>query len=139
MKKLLLLWLLCTASTTYAQTDKEQILQVLVMQMKAWNSGSIEQYMTGYWHSDSLVFVGKSGPTYGYDATLQRYKQSYNNTDKMGQLHFDILQVRQLSAEYYYVLGKWALARNAGDVSGSFTLLFRKIKGQWRIVADHSS
>ena len=139
MKKLLLLWLRCTAATTYAQTDKEQILQVLDMQMKAWNSGSIEQYMTGYWHSDSLVFVGKSGPTYGYDATLQRYKQSYNNTDKMGQLHFDILQVRQLSAEYYYVLGKWALARNAGDVSGSFTLLFRKIKGQWRIVADHSS
>lgn len=139
MKKLLLLWLLCAAATTYAQTDKEQILQVLDMQMKAWNSGSIEQYMTGYWHSDSLVFVGKSGPTYGYDATLQRYKQSYNNTDKMGQLHFDILQVRQLSAEYYYVLGKWALARNAGDVSGSFTLLFRKIKGQWRIVADHSS
>jgi ketosteroid isomerase-like protein len=139
MKKLLLLWLLCTAATTYAQTDKEQILQVLDIQMKSWNSGSIEQYMTGYWHSDSLVFVGKSGPTYGYDATLQRYKQSYNNTDKMGQLHFDILQVRQLSAEYYYVLGKWALARNAGDVSGSFTLLFRKIKGQWRIVADHSS
>lgn len=139
MKKILLLWLLCTAATTYAQTDKEQILQVLDMQMKAWNSGSIEQYMTGYWHSDSLLFVGKSGPTYGYDATLQRYKQSYNNTDKMGQLHFDILQVRQLSAEYYYVLGKWALARNAGDVSGSFTLLFRKIKGQWRIVADHSS
>lgn len=139
MKKLLLLWLLCAAATTYAQTDKEQILQVLDMQMKAWNSGSIEQYMTGYWHSDSLVFVGKSGPTYGYDATLQRYKQSYNNTDKMGQLHFDILQVKQLSAEYYYVLGKWALARNAGDVSGSFTLLFRKIKGQWRIVADHSS
>ena len=139
MKKILLLWLLCTAATTYAQTDKEQILQVLDMQMKAWNSGSIEQYMTGYWHSDSLVFVGKSGPTYGYDATLQRYKQSYNNTDKMGQLHFDILQVRQLSAEYYYVLGKWALARNAGDVSGSFTLLFRKIEGQWRIVADHSS
>lgn len=139
MKKILLLWLLCTAATTYAQTDKEQILQVLDMQMKAWNSGSIEQYMTGYWHSDSLVFVGKSGPTYGYDATLQRYKQSYNNTDKMGQLHFDILQVSQLSAEYYYVLGKWALARNAGDVSGSFTLLFRKIKGQWRIVADHSS
>lgn len=139
MKKILLLWLLCAAATTYAQTDKEQILQVLDMQMKAWNSGSIEQYMTGYWHSDSLVFVGKSGPTYGYDTTLQRYKQSYNNTDKMGQLHFDILQVRQLSAEYYYVLGKWALARNAGDVSGSFTLLFRKIKGEWKVVADHSS
>ncbi len=139
MKRILLLWLLCTATTTYAQTDKEQILQVLDMQMKAWNSGSIEQYMTGYWNNDSLVFVGKSGPTYGYNKTLQNYKRSYSDTAKMGQLHFDILQVRQLSADYYFVLGKWALARTAGDVSGSFTLLFRKINGKWCIVADHSS
>ncbi len=139
MKRILLLWLLCTATTTYAQTDKEQILQVLDMQMKAWNSGSIEQYMTGYWNNDSLVFVGKSGPTYGYNKTLQNYKRSYSDAAKMGQLHFDILQVRQLSADYYFVLGKWALARTAGDVSGSFTLLFRKIKGKWCIVADHSS
>lgn len=139
MKRILLLWLLCTAATTYAQTDKEQILQVLDMQMKAWNSGSIEQYMTGYWNNDSLVFVGKSGPTYGYNKTLQNYKRSYSDAAKMGQLHFDILQVRQLSADYYFVLGKWALARTAGDVSGSFTLLFRKINGKWCIVADHSS
>lgn len=139
MKRILLLWLLCTAATTYAQTDKEQILQVLDMQMKAWNSGSIEQYMTGYWNNDSLVFVGKSGLTYGYNKTLQNYKRSYSDAAKMGQLHFDILQVRQLSADYYFVLGKWALARTAGDVSGSFTLLFRKIKGKWCIVADHSS
>lgn len=139
MKRILLLWLLCTAATTYAQTDKEQILQVLDMQMKAWNSGSIEQYMTGYWNNDSLLFVGKSGPTYGYNKTLQNYKRSYSDAAKMGQLHFDILQVRQLSADYYFVLGKWALARTAGDVSGSFTLLFRKIKGKWCIVADHSS
>lgn len=139
MKRILLLWLLCTAATTYAQTDKEQILQVLDMQMKAWNSGSIEQYMTGYWNNDSLVFVGKSGPTYGYNKTLQNYKRSYSDAAKMGHLHFDILQVRQLSADYYFVLGKWALARTAGDVSGSFTLLFRKINGKWCIVADHSS
>jgi len=27
----------------------------------------------------------------------------------------------------------------AGDVGGHYTLLFRKIKGEWVIVADHSS
>jgi ketosteroid isomerase-like protein len=95
--------------------------------------------MQGYWNNDSLVFVGKNGPTYGYTATLERYKKSYSDAAKMGQLHFDILQVKQLSADYYFVLGKWALTRTAGDVSGSFTLLFRKIKGEWKIVADHSS
>jgi len=36
-------------------------------------------------------------------------------------------------------VGKWALKRSAGDVSGSYTLLIRKIKGEWVIVCDHSS
>jgi ketosteroid isomerase-like protein len=37
------------------------------------------------------------------------------------------------------VIGKWHLKREAGDLSGHFTLLWKKIKGQWLIVADHSS
>lgn len=130
--------MLC-ATTAFAKTDREQILHVLDVQRAAWNSGSIDEYMQGYWNNDSLVFVGKNGPTYGYTATLERYKKSYSDAAKMGQLHFDILQVKQLSADYYFVLGKWALTRTAGDLSGSFTLLFRKIKGEWKIVADHSS
>lgn len=139
MKRILLLWLLCAATTTCAQTDKEQILQVLDMQMKAWNSGSIEQYMTGYWNNDSLVFVGKNGPTYGYNQTLQNYKRSYSDTAKMGKLYFDILQVKPLNKDHYFVLGKWALKRSVGDLSGHFTLLFRKVNSRWLIVADHSS
>jgi len=45
----------------------------------------------------------------------------------------------RLSAEYYFIVGKWALERKAGDVDGSFTLLLRKIKGTWVIICDHSS
>jgi ketosteroid isomerase-like protein len=139
MIRILLIALLLYPCTVIAQTDDARIRAVLDKQMKAWNEGSIEQYMQGYWNSDSLVFVGKSGPTYGYKETLERYKRSYTDTAKMGKLSFEILQVRQLSREYYFVLGKWALKRTIGDVGGSFTLLFRKIKGEWRIVADHSS
>ncbi len=125
--------------TLYAQTDEAAIRHVLEKQATAWNKSSIEAYMHGYWNSDSLLFVGKGGPTYGYTQTLKRYKTSYSDTEKMGKLSFDILQVKRLSEEYYFVLGKWALKRSAGDVGGSFTLLFRKIKGKWLIVADHSS
>lgn len=139
MIRILLIALLLYSCTVIAQTDDARIRAVLDKQMKAWNEGGIEQYMQGYWNSDSLVFVGKSGPTYGYKETLERYKRSYSNTAKMGKLSFEILQVRQLSKEYYFVLGKWALKRTVGDVGGSFTLLFRKVKGEWVIVADHSS
>ena len=139
MIRILLIALLLYPCTVIAQTDDARIRAVLDKQMKAWNEGSIEHYMQGYWNSDSLVFIGKSGPTYGYKETLERYKRSYSNTAKMGKLSFEILQVRQLSRDYYFVLGKWALERTVGDVGGSFTLLFRKIKREWRIVADHSS
>ena len=95
--------------------------------------------MQGYWNHDSLLFIGKSGPTYGYKATLERYKKSYSTPEQMGMLYFTLLQIKGLSKEYYSVAGKWELKRATGDISGHFTLLFRKIKGQWLIVSDHSS
>lgn len=140
MKKILLLLLLIgSIHIAYAQADEQAIRSVLAAQAAAWNNGSIDEYMHGYWNNDSLVFVGKNGPTYGYQQTLERYKKFYSDAAKMGKPSFDILQVRRLSSDYYFVLGKWALKRSVGDVGGSFTLLFRRIKGRWKIVADHSS
>jgi hypothetical protein len=57
----------------------------------------------------------------------------------MGKLSFDIITVKKLSSEYYYVVGKWMLKRTIGDLSGHYDLLLKKIKGNWYIIADHSS
>jgi ketosteroid isomerase-like protein len=135
----LFIFLLLLASCAFAQKNEAAIRSVLATQAEAWNRGSIEAYMQGYWNNDSLLFIGKSGPTYGYRQTLERYKKSYADTAKMGKLSFEILQVKKLSVGYYFVVGKWFLKRSIGDLNGSFTLLWRKINGKWLIVADHSS
>ena len=57
----------------------------------------------------------------------------------MGQLTFALLEVKPLSKQLWMVLGKWELTRNAGNVSGHYTLLFKKINGSWVIIVDHSS
>lgn len=60
--------------TTTAQvkdTHETAIKQVLAKQVTAWNQGNIEEFMKGYWQSDSLVFIGKNGPNYGYKTTLE--------------------------------------------------------------------
>jgi uncharacterized protein (TIGR02246 family) len=119
--------------------DEAAIRNILAEQTAAWNKGSIEDFMKGYWNSDSLMFIGQNGVTYGYQNTLSNYKKNYNNADKMGKLTFDLIKVQRLSPEYYFVVGKWHLARNAGDAGGHYNLLFRKINGKWVIVADHSS
>jgi ketosteroid isomerase-like protein len=96
--------------------------------------------MKGYWQNDSLMFIGKSGVTYGYAQTLANYKKNYPDKDAMGVLKFNLIKVTKLSGDAYYVIGKWHLTREKnGDIGGHYTLLFRKIKGKWVIVADHSS
>lgn len=125
---------------TYAQNkDEREILAVMDIQKKAWNKGDLETFMQTYWKSDSLLFVGSKGPVYGWQNTMDRYLKTYPDTASMGKLRFDILQLKRLSPEYYFVLGRWHLTRSIGNMQGSFTLIFRKIGEQWLIVTDHSS
>jgi hypothetical protein len=141
MKKLFILILLISSTIAFAQNkDEQQILSILDAQSKAWNTGNIDQFMKGYWQSDSLMFIGSSGITYGYDATLKNYYKRYPDRDAMGQLTFTILKLNRISNDSYFVIGKWFLKREKnGDIGGHFTLLWKKIKGEWVIVADHSS
>lgn len=126
-------------SCSNTEKDEQAIRTMLEAQAKEWNKGNIDGFMHGYWENDSLVFIGKSGPTYGYNATLERYKKGYPTTEQMGQLTSTIVSMKRLSDDSYFVIGKWALARSVGDVSGSYTLLIKKINGEWVIVVDHSS
>ncbi len=140
MKQLFLLLFLTAGLAASAQSkDELAIREILERQTQAWNRGDINGFMEGYWKSDSLMFIGKSGVTYGWDNTLANYKKGYPDTTAMGQLHFDIISVKRLSVLYFEIVGKWHLQRSVGDLSGHFTLLFKKVRNKWVIVSDHSS
>lgn len=115
------------------------IKKVLHQQELAWNAGDIQSFMEGYWKSDSLLFVGKTGPIYGWQGALDRYIKTYPDKERMGLLTFDLLRFEELSVNSYFVLGKWHLKRKDDDVGGVFTLLFKKIANKWLIIADHTS
>ncbi len=131
--------LFVTAAASAQKADETKIRQLLAAQTEAWNRGDLESFMQTYWKSDSLMFIGKTGVTRGWQQTLENYKKGYPDTAAMGQLSFDIITVKSLSPEYFFVVGKWMLKRSIGDISGHYNLLLRKIKGRWVIIADHSS
>ncbi len=140
MKKSLCILFLLLAIESFAQSKAETtIRKILDEQTKSWNAGDIEGFMRGYWKNDSLMFIGKSGITYGWNNTLNNYKKGYPDTTAMGKLSFNIISVKKLSKKYYQVVGKWHLKRSIGDLAGHYTLLLKKINGEWVIVADHSS
>ena len=141
MKRLLLLFLLAASfSTSFAQSFAEkEIRNVMDKTAKDWSSGNIEEFMKGYWNSDSVMYVGANKITYGYQNILNAYKRAFPDTASMGKLIFKLLGIRELSQEYYLVTGQFFLTRIAGNANGVFTLLFRKLNGKWLIVYDHSS
>lgn len=139
MKKFILSALLLLCSILCFAQDRDAILKVLEDQRQAWNRGDIDVYMQGYWKSDSLVFVGSAAPVYGWQGTLERYKKHYPDKSAMGELTFDILQVKVLDTNNAFVMGGWHLKREKDAPGGYFTLWFRRINGQWKIVCDHTS
>lgn len=144
MKKYLLI--ICTlilSQTGFTQTteqeDKEAILAVLKAQRLAWSDHNIEEFMEGYWKSDSLKFYGSNGVTYGWDNTLERYKQAYPTPDHTGILSFKINAISKITDEAYYVMGEYHLKRTVGNATGIFMIIFKRIEGEWKIIADTSS
>ena len=137
MKKSILLLLILSFSLGFSQ--EKEILKVLHTQQEAWNKGNLETFMSGYWKNDALLFVGSSGPTYGWQKTLDNYKKTYPNKEKMGFLEFSDISVKPLGKDYAFVFGKWKLIRENDSPNGVYTLIFQKFKDGWKIISDHSS
>lgn len=127
------------ATKTFTENDKKEIFNLLETQAIDWSNGDLEKFMEGYWKSDSIEFIGKSGIVYGWQTTLENYKKNFPDTVAMGKLRFEILRINPVSADAAYLTGKFYLTRTIGDLNGIFTLVFRKIDGQWRCVYDHTS
>lgn len=117
---------------------KAGILKVMREQEVAWNNGDLEGFMQGYWKSDSLKFYGRNGLTKGWQNTLDNYKRGYPSKAETGSLNFVINDVSQVEGDNYWVMGEYHLKREVGDADGVFIIIFKKINGEWNIIADMS-
>ena len=111
---------------------------VMEAQEIAWNKHDLEGFMQGYWKSDSLKFYGSNGLTYGWDKTLANYKKGYPTKNETGTLNFKINDISMINDDSYFVMGEYHLKRNVGDADGVFMIIFKKINGEWKIIADTS-
>lgn len=134
-----LIFITSFAENQISKKEKTEISDLLAKQVEAWNEGNLEKFMETYWNSEKLVFVGSRGPTYGWQATLDSYKNGYPNKTAMGQLEFKILKISKIDKKTVFVIGRFELTREIGDLTGHFTLVVQKINRKWLIVSDHSS
>ena len=127
-----------TITKPNTEADKKAILKVMKNQETAWSNNNFEGFMQGYVKSDSLKFYGKSGLTKGWQQTLDNYKKGYPTKEHSGTLTFKVHDISPIEDGSYWVMGEYFLSRTVGDANGVFMIIFKKLKGEWKIVADMS-
>ena len=121
--------------------EVKNIKKVLQEQQKCWNIRDIDGFMQGYWNSEDLVFTStKHTPAYGWQNTLERYKNSYPTKESMGVLKFEFLHISvdsdNVSAD---IKGCWELVRKEDNPKGEFFLTLKKLNGNWKITKDYTT
>jgi ketosteroid isomerase-like protein len=134
-----LLTFLCLNVYKAQHTEVEQVMKCMQQQENAWNAFDIDAFMAHYWKSDSLMFIGSKGITYGWQQTLDNYKKNYKTPELMGVLSFTNLSAEKLSENSVFIIGKWQIQRKDVLIGGNYTLLWKKINGKWVITRDHTS
>jgi beta-aspartyl-peptidase (threonine type) len=128
-------------SAAQSTPQAAQIRAVLDAQVAAWNAGQLEEFMQGYWRSPKLTFFSGGSTQRGWDATLARYRKTYQSEGReMGRLAFSDLDIEPLGKDSAVVRGRWELTMSDGKKPGGlFTLVFRRFRDGWKIVHDHTS
>lgn len=117
--------------------DINNIKKILSSQQECWNNGDIDGFMQGYWNSEKLVFTSLNyKPAYGWKNTLERYKNSYPTKSSMGELRFEILNLKLISKTTATLKGKWELIRQKDHPNGLFWLDIEKFDNNWLITKD---
>lgn len=115
----------------------QAIKQMLRAQQDYWNNGDIDGFMKSYWNSQELIFTSLNHkPTYGWNNTLERYKESYPTKESMGELKFKIINLEIISKNTAVLKGEWELIRKKDHPLGIFWIELRKFEEDWLITKD---
>lgn len=118
--------------------EKVYFDQQMTAQMKSWNLGDVDGFMSYYWGSDSLLFVTQGAAKRGWQNIRDSYEKKYPNQEAMGTLTYDKLYFYKIDKKTVFCTGNWALKIAEKEIGGTFTLIWKKIKNRWVITMDHT-
>lgn len=128
----------CASAPVDRESIEGEIRSALENQVSSWNEGKLEGYMKYYLDSPELTFHSGKEKLTGWDRLDSMYREKYSG-DQRGILEFMETRIGVLSGESAYVTGRWSVQLQDTLKYGRFTLIMKKIEGEWRIVHDHSS
>lgn len=124
----------------FSAEDRAAIEQLLDEQRQAWNRGDLDGFLAAYESSDRLLFTSGTKIRRGFEETRDKYRERYGTaTETMGQLEFELLDVRGVGPRAAIVLGRYRLTATPEAGEGVFTIVLERQGDLWRIIHDHTS
>lgn len=124
----------------YAIDPTAEVKKALEEQISAWNNGDLEKAMSYYWNSPEILWVSKAGIMKGYQPVLEDFKKEFADTSKMGNYSYELLHIEEVSGAAVYFVIRWKIVLNNQKIMGGVSSqLWKKIKGNWAITAEHAS
>lgn len=145
MWKLLMACMLVLSAPVMARgapTPQAAVEAAMADSAAGWYAGDLPRFMAIYSDAPDTSFVTKTGVLRGKAGMAERYRIKYDfaNAAKRGVLGFATLDFRLLGPAHALYIGRYTLTAADGSVqSGMTSLVFRKERAGWRIIADHSS
>ena len=69
----------------------------------------------------------------------KKYREKYGNGGDLGLLQLDETDFVQVTDDVAVVTGRFNLAKDGSDSTGTFSIVMKRIDGMWRIAHDHST
>lgn len=124
----------------FGAEDRQAIEILLETQRQAWNRGDLDAFLAAYETSDALLFTSGAKIRRGFEETRTKYRERYGTaSETMGQLAFELLDVRGLGPDAAIVLGRYRLTDTPEASEGVFTVVLERQAEGWKIVHDHTS
>ena len=130
----------------------DQIEAIMRAQSEDWSRGDVEAFVSAY-SEDCTYLSATAGLSQGREALLERYRTGYPGPEAMGELSFEILEMRPawVTTRQFFgvvdsegiggmsVVARWHLGYPDREPASGLTLIvWRRIEGEWKIVQDAS-
>jgi ketosteroid isomerase-like protein len=132
-------------TTTPGQQDPaadvaSHVEEILQLSAAAWNAGDLDGFMVHYERAPTTTYIGSGGLLIGFDAIHDRYAPEFEPEAERDSLRFESIRARPLDQLSALATARYVLHRDGETTStGPFTLVLRRIEGDWKIIHDQSA
>lgn len=118
----------------------EQVKAALEGQIKAWNSGQLEDAMAYYRDSPDLLWISRAGLEKGYQPIYEGYLKDFKDRSAMGTFTYEPLYIEALSKRNVFYVYRWKIALPGKKLMGGVSSQIWKKTGKgWKIFTEHAS